>query len=137
MTQLETKLDERFPPETMDCLKALDKILNPKRFPVAANEIRNYGTEELDYLIEHYSAGDVQPPLLNVQRCRQDFVPYKHHTHLSRESTFVQHCEDLILNHMDNYPDFVTLANIALVIPLNSASCERGFFPQNLNKTKS
>ena len=35
----------------------------------------------------------------------------------------------------EQFPTFATLANIALIIPVSSASCERGFSCQNRIKT--
>jgi hypothetical protein len=48
---------------------------------------------------------------------------------------FKEVCCGLIRDKKDVYPDFVTLAEIASIIPVSSAPCERGFSIQNAIKT--
>ena len=50
---------------------------------------------------------------------------------------FAESCRKLIVEHADDFPDYIVFAKIALVVPLNSASCERGFSAQNRIKSKS
>ena len=40
-------------------------------------------------------------------------------------------------NLHNEYPDYVVLGQLAMSVPLNSASCERGFSTQNLSKNKA
>ena len=51
--------------------------------------------------------------------------------------TFPEYLAYVINTLGEEYPDFVILGQIALSIPLNSASCERGFSSQNLTKTRT
>ena len=73
---------------------------------------------------------------MNAARCRQDCLAYKHFVGLHRNKSFRELCEILIKDESDVFPDFV-FAELALVVPLNSASCERGFSAQNKIKSKS
>lgn len=122
---------QRFPEETEKILKALDKILNPKNYPQQLNTIAAYAVEDIELLIAHYRLPD-------AARCRQDFLAFKHFVvgHKDRCS-FADFCKLLINEHHDEFPDFANFACIAIVIPLNSASCERGFSAQNNIKTNS
>ena len=40
-------------------------------------------------------------------------------------------------NHRDILPNLITLAELALILPIHTADCERGFSKQNLIKSKS
>jgi len=44
--------------------------------------------------------------------------------------------EILLNDSPEVYPDLVVLASVALVIPVSSAPCERGFSQQNILKSK-
>ena len=44
-------------------------------------------------------------------------------------------CQHTILDFSDDLPDFATLANIDLAIPVSSVPCERGLSLQNRVKT--
>lgn len=50
--------------------------------------------------------------------------------------SFEQFSKLLITDLSDQYQDFATLAKLALIIPVSSAPCERGFSVQNALKTK-
>ena len=67
----------------------------------------------------------------------QDFLPFKHFMSLHKAKEFLEFLEFLLISHSEDYPDFAVFAEIALVVPLNSASCERGFSCQNKIKTKT
>ena len=64
-------------------------------------------------------------------------LAYKHFVGLHRNKSFPEFCEILIKDQSDVFPDFIVFAELALVVPLNSASCERGFSAQNKIKSKS
>ena len=40
-------------------------------------------------------------------------------------------------NHKDSIPNLIILAELALILPIHTADCERGFSKQNLIKSKS
>ena len=40
-------------------------------------------------------------------------------------------------NHRDILPNLITLAELALILPIHTSDCERGFSKQNLIKSKS
>ena len=60
-----------------------------------------------------------------------------HFVALHRDKSFPDFCEILIKDQSDVFPDFVVFAQLALVVPLNSTSCNRVFSAQNKIKSKS
>ena len=58
------------------------------------------------------------------------------HAKSSTLTTLLDFAADLLVNYKDQYPDFAILMSFFLSVPLNSATCERGFSAQNLVKTK-
>ena len=131
-------LNSRFPDDTMKVLRCFDCILNPKSYPDDLSLITNYGQSELKDMLEYFQpVGDDNEHILNEDRLKRDFLPFKHHTRLHRAMTFPEYLAYVINTLGEEYPDFVILGQIALSIPLNSASCERGFSSQNLTKTRT
>ena len=64
------------------------------------------------------------------------FLVFKHLTKIYKGSlSFSQFRCKLIIELNDQYPDFATLARLALNIPVPSASYEQGFPVQNVLKT--
>ena len=51
-------------------------------------------------------------------------------------SNFEDIAQDMINNYSDTFPDFTTLWQFYLSVPLNSVPAERGFSQQNLQKNK-
>lgn len=119
----------------------MDTILNPQRVPVNANDIGAYGHDMLQLLLDTNAPQNGQGVTLNdkidVARCNRDFLPFKHFMCIHNNMQCANFLEFLMMHHKDDYPDFAIVAEIALVIPLNSAACERGFSAQNRIKTKS
>ena len=70
------------------------------------------------------------------ERAREDFLPYKIHAKSTPLVTLTEFAADLLVNYKDQYPDFAILMAYFMSVPLNSATCERGFSAQNLVKTK-
>ena len=122
----------------MDVKKSFDSLFSPALYPADHAAVPRYGQGELKVLLDHYQpAADNHENLLNRDRCFSDFLPFKHYTRHCYNMSFVEYTQHVVETLADQYPDFVVLAQLALCVPLNSASCERGFSAQNLNKTKS
>ena len=86
----------------------------------------------MNSLCDHYSN------VLDVQRCKGQFLQFKHFvvSHKQDYGDFDNFCKLLLSDYDDVYPDLVILASIALVIPVSSAPCECGFSQQNILKTQ-
>ena len=131
LDNLTTNLETRFPAEQLNLLECFDKVFNPKRYPSREN-ILAYANDHLNTLCDHYS------DLINVQRCQGQFLQFKHFvlSHTQDYGEFDSFTKLLLTDYNDVYPDLVILASIAVVIPVSSAPCERGFSQQNILKSK-
>ena len=116
--------DQRFPDEDMVVLKALDKVLNPKHLPMGRYQNVTYGDEYLQTLLKAF-------PQLDEKTRREDYRMFKFLPHNNRQDNLQQICSRIIKNHAEQFPDFFTLENISLVLPLTSEPCERAFSVQN------
>lgn len=65
----------------------------------------------------------------------RDFLPVKRVLVGSGNPSFSESCRLLIYSLGEIFPDFKTLAELALVIPVSSVAAERGFGLQNNIKT--
>ncbi|XP_053402618.1 zinc finger protein 862-like [Mercenaria mercenaria] len=132
------KLKQRFPSETMHVMKSFDAIFSPKLYPEEYSAMSAYGKEDLKQLLDHYQPADMNADIiLNRDRCFRDFLQFKHHTRLHRRMGFADYIQLVVTTLGEEYPDYVVLGQLALCVPLNSASCERGFSSQNLTKNKA
>ena len=75
---------------------------------------------------------------MTVERCKGQFLQFKHFvvSHKQDYGDFEKFTKLILTDYADVYPDLVLLASIALVIPVSSAPCERGFSQQTILKSK-
>lgn len=131
IAKLLENLDDRFPLDDLGILSCFDTIFNPSRYPDNVADIPAYGEDELRKINEHYS------DLLDTDRTSAHFLYFKHFARGHKQSLSFEAFAKLIIHDCsEQYPDFVLLAKVALVIPVSSAPCERGFSIQNAIKTK-
>ena len=130
LDKLIENLETRFPENELHILECFDKVFNPKRYP--DNNLLAYGRDQLNTLCDHYSN------LVTVERCKGQFLQFKHFvvSHKQDYGDFEKFTKLIFTDYADVYPDLVLLASIALVIPVSSAPCERGFSQQNILKSK-
>ena len=98
-------------------------------------QVATYGGD-LQLLLDHYQP-DNADNLLNKNRCLRDYLPFKHHTRLINRTTFPEYVQYETEDLHEEYPDYVVLGQLAMAVPLKSASCERGFSTQNLSTNKA
>ena len=132
LDNLTENLNKRFPQDELNLLECFDKVFNPRRYPENQANLNEYGNDQLSTLCEHYAE------LLDVDRCKGQFLQFKHLvvSHKADYGDFENFIQLLLTGYSDNYPDLVLLASVALVIPVSSAPCERGFSHQNGLKSK-
>ena len=132
LDNLTENLSNRFPHDDLNLLECFDRIFNPKRYPEDQVNLYAYGNDQLNKLCDHYSS------LLDVHKCKGQFLPFKHlvKSHRADYEDFDSFIQLLLAEYSNIYPDFALLASIALVIPVSSAPCERGFSQQNILKSK-
>ena len=129
-------LDQRFPAAELDVVAALGKVFNIQRHP-AAQEADNYAEDAITVLVDKFGqlAGDDAPALISSDWLKVLFPQFKRSLWLLGNVTFEEACQHTILDFSDDLLEFATLVNIALVIPVSSVACERGFSLQNCVKT--
>jgi hypothetical protein len=89
--------------------------------------------QKLEILCQFYNT----LPNFDEVRCKAQFLPFKHLVYSYRTIlSFSGLIKLLFQEHTETYTDFVTLAQIAMIIPVSSAPCERGFSHQNVLKNK-
>ena len=74
---------------------------------------------------------------MNGPRASRDFEQFKSTLSKYGVISFEQACLTTVQDIGAQFPDFATLAMIALVIPVSSVPCERGFSTQNQIKTEA
>ena len=130
LNQLINNLHDRFPEDDLELLECFDVILNPRRLPDDVRELGSHAIQQLNKLCHHFET------VLDSDRCKNQFLQFKHLVRSYRAMNFEQFTSTLIQEYKHVHPDFVQLALISLVIPVSSAPCERGFSVQNSIKTK-
>ena len=128
--KLVDNLNSRFPEDELQILESLDILINPKRYPDDIASLANYGDDQLNLVLHFYSEH------LDQDRARAHFLLFKHFAKSQKALPFDRFAKSLITEFHEQYPDFVVLAKIALIIPVSSAPCERGFSVQNAIKNK-
>ncbi|KAK0148970.1 Transmembrane protein C17orf113 [Merluccius polli] len=127
----------RFLSEHLSIISDLDTVLNASCYPGGADSaLKSYGQEALESVCDHYgSQTGAADPLVQKERMLRDFLPLKRVLAGSENPSFRESCQLLITSLGEMFPDFKTLAEVALVIPVSSVAAERGFSLQNNFKT--
>uniref|UniRef100_A0A4W6FPJ6 HAT C-terminal dimerisation domain-containing protein n=1 Tax=Lates calcarifer TaxID=8187 RepID=A0A4W6FPJ6_LATCA len=112
VAEVTKSIKKRFPSEHLSIIS--DTVLNASRYPG--------GTGAAD-------------PLVQKERMLRDFLPLKRVLAGSGNPSFRESYRLLITSLGEMFPDFKTLAEVALVIPVSSVAAERGFSLQNNIKT--
>jgi hypothetical protein len=137
LSKLESNLIDRFIHSSI--LNSF-RIVNPMHFPATVELAAKFGVDDLEVIIEHFCKPtdlDDCPPLLNAIELRSEFqmfVPFVIRNF--PQTNFYQFATMFLNNFSDMYPQMATLISIALIIPVSTAPCERGFSAINRIKTK-
>lgn len=135
-------IDDRFPKEAVSVASAFHVLgMRPLSF-LSDEEKQNYGHKELQILIDHYAnearKGDiVSPPLINGLQCEEEWSLAKR---IVMEQMYPRDSIKLLWKlmfeyHKDILQNLLVLAKLALIMPYQTADCERGFSCQNGIKT--
>ena len=117
-------------------LARLNNVLNPNKLKVPPMaELGDHGKADLQFLCDRLAL--VPSIEFEAERAKQDFLMYKMHARSTQCVSLKEFAKELCYFYFDTYPDFCILMQYLLVVPLNSASCERGFSVQNMIKTKN
>ncbi|XP_021339253.1 zinc finger protein 862-like [Mizuhopecten yessoensis] len=135
-------IDERFPLESVTVSSAFH-VFGMRSLSFLSKEAQNkYGEKEIKILVDHYGAemskGDVtSPAMVDPVKCVEEW-------HLAKgivlDQMYPRDSTRLLLKllfqfHEDVLPNLLVLANLCLIMPYQTADCERGFSCQNGIKT--
>ena len=127
IAEVTKSIKKRFPSEHLGIIADLDTVLNASRYPGPDSALKSYGLEALERICDHYgSQSGAAAPLVQKERMLRDFLPVKRVLAGSGNPTFRESCRLLITSLGDMFPDFKTLPEVALVIPVSSVAAERG-----------
>lgn len=142
INKLIENIEDRFPRDQLNIISAFAALgMRPISF-IDKDQLGEWGDDKLQVLLEHYgveqSKGDeTVPPLIDTDKTKKEWAQIK---------TLVLSCaypRDKLSNlwslinayHADMFPNLLKLASVALVLPVHTADCERGFSGQNRLKT--
>uniref|UniRef100_A0A673CDH4 HAT C-terminal dimerisation domain-containing protein n=1 Tax=Sphaeramia orbicularis TaxID=375764 RepID=A0A673CDH4_9TELE len=121
IAEVTKSIKKRFPLEHVGIITDLDTVLNASGYPTADSALKSYVMEAL----EHVSTGAEGAHAVG-------FPPSEAG---SENPTFRESCRLLITSLGEMFPDFKTLAEVTLVIPVSGVAADRGFSLQNQIKT--
>ncbi|XP_006823533.1 zinc finger protein 862-like [Saccoglossus kowalevskii] len=141
LDNLISNLKDRF--DNLGLLGAF-KIFVPNNLPPpSSDEYRTYGNQEIEILCEHYGAekatdNKVFSPVIEASDLKDEWLDVKGILSSNFRGMSFQTAWQQILctNILSSYPNTIILAKIALIVPVSTADCERGFSRYNLIKNK-
>ena len=109
-----------------------------------------YGNEKIKILTAFYGASpeetfsepegkkeqETTKHVVNIEETMSEWTLLKHlvKEHMYPNDSLSRLWQIIYKHHKDNFPNLFQLARLALIIPLQTADCERGFSRQNLIK---
>ena len=135
-------IEDRFPKEASTVATSFH-ILGLRGLSFMNEEDRsNYGNKELEIILQHYGSdnevhGVVSTAMIDAAQCRSEWALVKTlvlQQKYPRDST-KELWKLLYEFHRDSIPNMIKVAKLCLIMPYQTAECERGFSSQNLIKT--
>ena len=130
--------NKRFPKESTDIVFAFKSMGMRGISFMSADALSEYGNGDLHKLSEFYGSDQkikdvVSKAIVNTQACLREWALVKKLVIEQRYPTDNSQMLWSILckYHGEAFPNLITLAKLLLVIPLQTADCERGFSCQN------
>ena len=141
-SNLKRNINSRFPQAALDVSMAFGILgMRPISF-LSADDLEDYGNKELDILVNHYGKDQtinnvVSEKIVDGDKC---FVEWNILKRLVIEQRYPRDrlsglWKLIFLYHRESVPNLIKLANLALIMPYQTADCERGFSCQNAIKS--
>ena len=135
-------IEDRFPKEAVDVAMSF-QILGMRPLTHLSKEQRDeYGNKELNILIQHYGEEKkkddvVSKSLIDAEQVRQEWSLCKEIVmqEMYPRTSIKDLWKMIFTYHRDTFPNMLVLARLALIMPYQTADCERGFSCQNGIKT--
>ncbi len=115
------------------------KIIDPFHYPPTVDLATTFGEEELEVIIQHFckTSEEEECSPLNPAELRNEFQLFRPFIIRNFPQTnFYKFSTMFLRNFSDMFPQMAMLISIALIIPVSSVPCERGFSVTNRIKTK-
>ena len=141
-------INRRFPADATKVVSAFGVLAMQPLTYMSPEERKAYGETELRVLADFYGQDQisgsgaervVSRALIDPAECLEEWAVAKEsviENKYPRDS--VQRLFKLLFEyHRDTFPNLITLAQLALIMPLHTADCERGFSCQNSIKTST
>ncbi|XP_063609950.1 zinc finger protein 862-like [Penaeus indicus] len=107
------------------------QIFHFSTWPYASEELADYGTQELEGILNHFAAlfGE-------EQRCStlEEWLPFKLHVSKMRTSTQLEVFADMLLSKPTKFINILHIVEIMMAISVSTAGVERGFSNMNIEK---
>ena len=137
---LKSKIQSRFPTDSCDVVGAFDVLgMRPLSF-LSADDLAQYGNSEIDILIEHFGtdkttkSGAIVKAIIDSSKIKPEWSLLKKvvlEQKYPRANT-MELWQIISSFYSDTFPNLLKLAQIAILLPLQTADVERGFSCQNL-----
>ena len=140
---LTEQITARFPQESQDLVDAFSILSLRGVSFMTSEELSNYGNVQLLKLLNHFGQersnerGVIFPAVVNPTQAKvewsllKDVVKEQHYP--TEKLSTLWSC--IVKFHADTFPNLLKLAELAVILPLQTADVERGFSAQNLTKT--
>ena len=132
ISNLISNMKDRFPDEDVSVLSAFHVLAMRDISFIPRTDLPKYGEDKLQVLCNHYS-----PQFIDAAETKKEFrllVPLVLDQKYPRDK-FQVLWQIIAANHHDSFPNLLKLAQVALILPVHTAQCERGFSTQNLIKS--
>lgn len=132
--ELQEALDRRFPTHSTQVSAAFEVLaLKPIEF-LSKEDLVKHGDKQLGILTEHYGTerickGVKSAAVVNPDFCRNEWIDLKNlvlNQGYPRDK-FVTLYQIINKYHNSSFPNILKLAQLAMILPLHTADCERGF----------
>ena len=138
VTQLMENIKQRFPQSQTDLLSAFGVLsMRPISF-LNGNDLKEWGNDKIEALLGHFGKEiqhetTVSTPLVDPTKTREEWgmiKPVVIQEGYPRDNTAT--LWSLIRQyHEESFPNLLKLSAIAIVLPVHTSDCERGFSLQN------
>ena len=118
------------------------KIFDPLSYPSKAIQLRGFGEENVDILMDHFGLPKVvdgveYKEVINPSLFRREWPIFKRCVYDNYRSLTYKECaKEIITKKRTSFPAISKLLEFTLVLPMSSVPCERGFSKHNRIRTK-
>ena len=141
-SNLKRNINARFPQSSLDVSMAF-AILGMRTVSfLPEDELDDYGKKEIDILVNHYGKDKiiddvVSKAIIDGDKCHLEWNILKRLVIQQKYPRDKMSCLWKLIHvyHSDTVPNMIRLANLALIMPYQTADCERGFSCQNSIKS--